>query len=380
MAGTSPSVSYYGPRQSYQTYFQSEPGKLGELSGFGGKDLLAKDDYPIDPETSPSTGGGDIEIADHGDLGFAAAPGFEIAPGSSPSVDYFPEPDRVTSELAVAWEHDDAQFDLNFLIDRFTKNSDSPLGASTSLSMMPGTSPAIAVQPDGSYEVAFQASDGALSIVTPNDDPKNPYTDHPTTDKLDRFSSPVITALPHDGFEIAYTAADDTLWTVNGLTQLGQQVPGAAVAPGTSPSISAYRSTYHSASSPSPNLRSTRPLAPVQASQYTVENCSHIKLTSAEAAGRTLQVWVKDDSVPGSTFQLAHVLDGGTQDGTCGTPGVSPSYDLNPVAGHTYEVHIDGVTSQTVTCADTPTSCPLEWATVTGAETADPVTLQINVL
>ena len=95
------------------------------------------------------------------------------------------------------------------------------------LGMMPGTSPAICVLPNGGYEVAFQANTGDLWTVG---------TAGNTDWKLGmmRGSSPAITALASGGFEVAFEANTTDLWTVGNA---GNQDWKLGMMSGTSPSI-----------------------------------------------------------------------------------------------------------------------------------------------
>ncbi len=384
--GTSPSISYYDPGGSYQTYFQSAPGKLGNLSGFGGHDLLANDNYTIAPLTSPSTGGGGVAIVSTDDnevSGVQGVPGYpplketQVAPGSSPSLSYFPVPDRAIYREAEAWEQNDAKFDLAYqvIVGQVSGGFTSTGAVLTKLSMMPGTSPAIAVQPDGSYEIAFQSSTGALFLVDSNGIAFN------TTDSMDPRSSPAMTALPDGGFEVAFQGSDHSLRTVIG-TSMGQTVPGAALSPGSSPSISAYLPTQASELAPPPTAARTPPPQPIRATDYNVFNCSDIVLgSSGDTRGRAIRVWLKDDSVPGSHFTDVADLKGLLVGQECGQPGVSVgSSNLHPKVGHVYEIHVNSATRDSVTCAKTATACPLYDVTVTGSTSTHNFDLAIDIL
>lgn len=99
--------------------------------------------------------------------------------------------------------------------------------------MQPGTSPAVAVQPDGTFEVAFQANTHVLWVV----DGKG--VGHSTGLGMDPGSSPSITALPAGGFEVAFQANTHALWSVD-QNGVGHVVNGAIMTAGSSPSINAY--------------------------------------------------------------------------------------------------------------------------------------------
>ncbi len=245
--GTSPSIGFSGLHNSYQTYFQSGPGRLGHLSGFGGKDLLRKSTIAIDQQTSPSSYQGAVALVTNGEatsfsVGAGSAPGFPVlpptatAPGSSPSLSFFPESHSANDHEAVAWE--DPEDLLRYTIITGVGATAVAHETDTNLHMMPGTSPAIAVRSDGRYEVAFEGNDSKLWIVDSQGQA------HDTQYEMDGDTSPSVTVVNALGFEVAFQANTHALWTVNGESFLGQAVPGAEMHGGTSPSINAYHPTF----------------------------------------------------------------------------------------------------------------------------------------
>jgi hypothetical protein len=226
--GTSPSIGFSGLHNSYETYFQSTAGKLGHLHGFGGKDLLRKSNITIDQQTSPSSSQGAVALVANGEAtsfssGAGSAPGFPglrstpTAPGSSPSLSFFPESHSANDHEAVAWE--DPEDLLRYTIITGHGASAVAHETDTNLPMMPGTSPAIAVRSDGLYEVAFEGNDSELWIVDSQGHAHN------TQYGMDGDTSPSVTVVNALGFEVAFQANTHALWTVNGESLLGQAVP-----------------------------------------------------------------------------------------------------------------------------------------------------------
>jgi hypothetical protein len=101
-----------------------------------------------------------------------------------------------------------------------------PLG----LGMMAGTSPAIAAQAGGSYVVAFQANTGYLWTYSSTSGPKDLGLG------MKAGTSPAITALAGGGYEIAFQANTGYLWTYSSARRATDLSLGMKAA--TSPAIS----------------------------------------------------------------------------------------------------------------------------------------------
>jgi hypothetical protein len=101
--------------------------------------------------------------------------------------------------------------------------------------LAPGTNPAVAVQPDGSWKVAWQASSGLVWTLDSAGHQVN------TQQKAAAGTSPAITALASGGgggFEVVFSnASGNALWAVDRSGTVGALGSGPAVAGGTSPAI-----------------------------------------------------------------------------------------------------------------------------------------------
>ena len=104
--------------------------------------------------------------------------------------------------------------------------------ATTSQSMAPGTSPAVAVV-GGGDEFAYQGANGSLVTVTANGSPFSWGLG------MMAGTSPAITALAGGGFEVAFEANTGTLWTVGQGGGSFNDAWGLGMAAGTSPAITA---------------------------------------------------------------------------------------------------------------------------------------------
>ena len=109
-----------------------------------------------------------------------------------------------------------------------------PVGAAGSIMVMPGTSPSTTGLSDGGYEVAYQATNGALAVYGSAGTSNLGLGMYPGT-------SPSIIELPAGGFEIAFENNLGDLWTV-GPASSGDQ--GLGMMPGTSPSMTALASGF----------------------------------------------------------------------------------------------------------------------------------------
>jgi hypothetical protein len=98
--------------------------------------------------------------------------------------------------------------------------------------LAPGTNPAVAVQPDGSWKVAWQASSGLVWTLDSAGHQVN------TQQKAAAGTSPAITALPGGGFEVVFAnASGNGLWVVDRSGTVAALGSGPAVAAGTGPAI-----------------------------------------------------------------------------------------------------------------------------------------------
>jgi len=101
--------------------------------------------------------------------------------------------------------------------------------------MMAGTSPAIAALADGSYEVAYQDSNGHLLTFGSTGTSKD------WGPGMKAGTSPAITALAGGGYEVAFQDSSGTLWT-DGTA--GNKAWGLGMKAGTSPAITFDGSGY----------------------------------------------------------------------------------------------------------------------------------------
>lgn len=81
---------------------------------------------------------------------------------------------------------------------------------------------------------------------------------------------------------------------------------------------------------------------------------------------------------------LGHLSDFGGNDllagQSCGAFDVTPeSWGFDPTAGHTYEVHINGATSDAVTCAETATSCVEQTETFEGSVSGGVIIRNVDI-
>jgi hypothetical protein len=109
-----------------------------------------------------------------------------------------------------------------------TQGTSDPYAGTLELSMMPGTSPAVALLPDGNYEVAAQASTGCLWT-------RGTEEMHGCWNfGMMAGTSPAITALADGGYEVAAQAKTGDLWT---LGTAGIKNWSLAMDPASSPGI-----------------------------------------------------------------------------------------------------------------------------------------------
>jgi hypothetical protein len=118
----------------------------------------------------------------------------------------------------------------------------------TNLRMDPGTSPSIASQPDGDWEVAFQARNNKLGTAYPAGDSLE------ITDDMRAGTSPSVTPEPDGSYQVAFEAKNDYLdiYRTGGTTEHtgGTEHTGFRMDPGTSPSAAITAPTPPAMSSP----------------------------------------------------------------------------------------------------------------------------------
>ena len=120
-------------------------------------------------------------------------------------------------------------FDVAFNSGSLWTYNPSPGGSNSGLGMMSGTSPAITILADGSYEEAFQANTGTLWLVNSAGGGSN------TGLGVAAGTSPAITALPDGSYEVAFNSSSGSLWTMN--PGPGGSDTSLGVENGTSPAI-----------------------------------------------------------------------------------------------------------------------------------------------
>lgn len=196
--GTSPGMGFVTPIGNPITFVQTSAGRRGGLVGSGGGDFLANDD----PQTmAPGTSVGVSQEAGEawqdstGHLADVQISDGAMAPGTSPA---YTQAQAAASIFKIVTAFQGADHDLRYVLDLQPPRPAVTTEVDTRLGMQPGTSPAVAVQPDGTFEVAFQANTHFLWVVDSHG------VGHSTGLGMDPGSSPSITALPAGGFEIAF--------------------------------------------------------------------------------------------------------------------------------------------------------------------------------
>ena len=356
-SGTSPATAYDQFDGSIQTWFQSAPGQLGHLSGTGGKDLLAGSNTPIEPNTGPAVSDGSTAVdVGNGITSPNSAVTGAMAPNTNPSISFAPNVNRADDHTAFAWQGADKNVHYTLM----TGAGGALEVFQPGLGMMPGTSPSIAVQPGGGYEVVFQSNAGELWTID------STGTGHDTHLGMDQKTSPGVTALSSGGYEIAFQANTNTLWTVNGTTLVGAPVPNAAMDPASSPSISAFNAGSQSlpaGDGPSPAPGSSG-LQPQRAKGVSFTNCD-----SASSYGIYYQ-----DMTAGTArteFGTLHPLTPGQ---SCATGAASLGLIAPNVLlpGHVYTIRAQKFGSPQNGCnadlSNPPSQCITSTITVAGSD------------
>ncbi|NUR61692.1 MAG: hypothetical protein HOV87_23985 [Catenulispora sp.] len=209
MPGTSPAIAAL-PNGTYETVYHSTDGLLDQVSPSGAVSSLG---LLMAPGSSPSlavAADGSWEVAFPASDGKlwtttsagaagevdAANGGHPLMPGASAAIGALPR-----GGYQIVYPSSDG------LMDQV-----APSGAVSTLAlgMWAGTSPGIAVASDGSWEVAFQASDGKLWTTTSGgaagevDGANGGHLVMPGT-------SPAVAALHSGGYEVVYTSTDGLL-------------------------------------------------------------------------------------------------------------------------------------------------------------------------
>jgi len=187
----------------------------------------------------------------------------------------------------------------------------------TTLSMSPGTSPAI-VTAGSSYAYAFRAASGHLWLRVPG----APAADTGHTTKAG--TSPSIAALTGGGYQVAYQGDDGFLWTYGSAGSINH---GLGMAPGTSPSISsrpengAYQIAFQAntnklwlAGNTTPSVNTNLPMQP-GTNPSIARIGSNYEVAYGDNTG-FLEVW---HSFSGSVTNTALGLMSGT------SPSIAPS-------------------------------------------------------
>src|SRR6202000_229672 len=101
----------------------------------------------------------------------------------------------------------------------------------TTVGMKPGTSPALAAKPDGSYEIAAEANTSDLTTVHLG----SGYTTNTTTLGMDAGTSPALAVQPDSSFKVVFQDNDNVLAGYNSSGSNFTTTVG--MNPGTSPSV-----------------------------------------------------------------------------------------------------------------------------------------------
>jgi hypothetical protein len=198
------------------------------------------DPYPVFPGTSPSVAVSsthvlEIEFSEGGEEnglnipvhnGVCSFSHGDIADGTSPVV--APVPGPLGGGFVSAWVAKDGLVWFN------EQNKPAHI-AGQGFPAAPGTSPAVAVNASGQVRVAYHDSHNRLTTVT-GDLGVFPGATDETPSFLAANTSPSLVVLPDGTFDMAFTASDNTVWVdLNGTGHRLQD--GLTAEPGTSPAI-----------------------------------------------------------------------------------------------------------------------------------------------
>jgi hypothetical protein len=223
MAGTSPSIAA-GPNGTFEVAFQANSGQLWTFSP---STYGVNQSYGMKVGTSPAitavSGGYQIAFqANTGALWAVGASGnvntgLSMLAGTSPAI---------AANSANAYE---AAFQTGGgQLWTYSASAGVSSTVNTGYSMMAGTNPALVALPDKTFEIAFQANTGYLWNL-------GSYYTHQTTLAMMAGTSPGITADPSVGFEVAFQANTSALWIESPST--GGVNWGSGMHSGSSPSI-----------------------------------------------------------------------------------------------------------------------------------------------
>jgi hypothetical protein len=147
--------------------------------------------------------------------------------GSSPGVAVAPD-----GSWLIAFQANDGTL--------WTRSSSGAFGrvGGAAHTVMQGTSPSVVAMPSGGFEIAYQTGDGMLGTVSPTGVVSGLGLG------MAPGTSPSIAVAPDGSWEIAFQANDVTLWTRSSSGAGGRVGGGAGLAmmPGTSPSLVALPS------------------------------------------------------------------------------------------------------------------------------------------
>jgi hypothetical protein len=205
----------------------------------------------------------------------------------------------------------------------------------TNMTMMAGTSPAMIADHDGSnhYEIAFQAWDGALWAFG------DMYTGRAGNGLgVAPNTSPSITALPNHGYEIAWNASTTNhLWTiVNNSSWTDTQ---KAMAPNSNPAITTMWPLQGGTTPPPP---------PHGYKDVRLYNCVGSP-GSGFGQPRTISLWARDVTAGAAFTRQGSIVT--AWQGTSGCVGAPFTY-TPPVNGHVYQ--IEAIDFNHSGCSDDP--------------------------
>jgi hypothetical protein len=224
------SASASAPTESYQVSFQANNNMLYGYTSNGSKPATTLGMQPGTSLASVQLSNGTFESAFQGkdhDLDLYKWNGTKIsttagmAPGTSPALAGLP--------TGVGWVVAFQGRNHHLFIYTSYGNKIEPNPRDINLRMKPGTSPAIAAQPNDAWEVTFTGYDGKLN--TYNSAGNGSWT----SNAMDTASSPSMAALPDGSYQVAYEANNNSLaiYNTGGTTDH----TGFSMDPGTSPSI-----------------------------------------------------------------------------------------------------------------------------------------------
>jgi hypothetical protein len=240
--------------------------------------------------------------------------------------------------------------------------------------LAPNTSPSITGLAHGGVVIAFVKSDGTLwRDWNGNFAPLGGLVPAPGT-------SPDIAADNIGGWEVALHGANtDFLWTIDSTGHTNNtfrmMLPGVH-----NPSIAGIPAPDGVGAPPTTPPPTSPPTTPPpslpQVRSYTVENCSDNIVLGDGVVGPSMTIWVKDNTA-NTAFVEVSVLPGQVPPSFCPQPA---TFTFNPITGHTYELRIIGVGGVNSSCPhDLPTGCLRSSFTFQGNPNGTTPTTRINI-